>query len=74
MGKNKNKHSHIHESCCGGHGSHCACEARARGVITDEAQLTLQLVNLIMAQGKKTSQKEKILYNDLMADADLTNI
>lgn len=75
MSKHKNKHKHGHNGCCGGNNQqHCACSAHAAGHVTKDEADMLRLINVIMEQGKKTSEKNERLYSDMMNDADLTNL
>jgi len=68
--KNNNK-----KDCCGGHvGTKCQCGSFEDGTLTREEQETLELIRLVLSQGRRKELAKQKLYDDMLADADVTNI
>ena len=70
MSKDHNK-----KDCCGGHvGTDCQCGFPAEGILSKDEQEAMDLLRIILAQGQRRKQAKQNLYDEMLADADLTNI
>lgn len=70
MKKENNK-----KDCCGGHvGTNCQCSFIAEKILSEGEQEAMDLLRIILAQGEHKKKSKQRLYDELLADADLTNI